>query len=303
MNGFIQQKLGSVSYPIVSHAWIRTTNERVPINLMWDTGAQMTGVIYSVFNSNEQESGRKIMNYTYSGCYETEWYKTEITIDPNVTFKDVKTLACKFNDNDCKYGGVIGYDLISLGSFSIVTEQGIRILTYQISEENLFRRCLNSISSLLCFNSQKNKSENGILHQSFSSRRKGVISFVELKHNSNTIRVRALWDTGAETTLISSSCAKKLNLISIFTTSKMADSGATNINTYKIDIIFSETVSFEDVNVISPESEVGLVGVDMLIGMDIISQGDFMIKRNKGMIDFSFRKNNLNMALDENNRS
>ena len=54
-----------------------------------------------------------------------------------------------------------------------------------------------------------------------------------------------------------------------------------------INLVLNNEVIFR--NWIVMDSEIGAQGIDVLIGMDIISQGDFAISNYGGKTQFSFR--------------
>ena len=56
---------------------------------------------------------------------------------------------------------------------------------------------------------------------------------------------------------------------------------------YFIDIILNNEVVFNNWKVMG--SKIGAQGIDILIGMDIISKGDFAISNYNGKTQFSFR--------------
>jgi len=118
----------------------------------------------------------------------------------------------------------------------------------------------------------------------------GIVNPITTRYIGKPIKIslsyKALWDTGATGSVISSATAKKMNLIPTGQT-KVNTASQKNVltNTYVVDIILPNSVRFIDVLV----SEGTLSGMDMLIGMDIISQGDFSISNFKGNSCFSFR--------------
>ena len=104
--------------------------------------------------------------------------------------------------------------------------------------------------------------------------------------NPNPIKAKAVWDTGATNTCISSRIATSLNLIPI---SKAKISGVTGdviVNVYLVDIYLPNKVIIPNVTVSEPPS---LSSCDILIGMDIIRIGDFSITNAEGKTWFSFR--------------
>jgi hypothetical protein len=102
----------------------------------------------------------------------------------------------------------------------------------------------------------------------------------------NGMDVFAVWDTGATISCISPNLAKKLNLQILDTT--VID----GVNSSEeADIV---TISFGlPNNVVIPDLRVAVCdftpdAVDILVGMDIIRMGDFMISNGKDKTLFSF---------------
>lgn len=94
-----------------------------------------------------------------------------------------------------------------------------------------------------------------------------------------------LWDTGATGTVISQECAKKLNLKPISKAKVFHANGESIVNVYAINIFLPNQVGFQFIKV----TEGVLNGTDLLIGMDIISRGDFVLTNFAGKTTFSFR--------------
>lgn len=94
-----------------------------------------------------------------------------------------------------------------------------------------------------------------------------------------------IWDTGASGTMISASIVTALGLIPTGKTKVYTASGESIVNTYFINIFLPNQVAFSTIKV----TEGVLNGADMLIGMDIITQGDFSISHFEGKTCFSFR--------------
>ncbi len=97
----------------------------------------------------------------------------------------------------------------------------------------------------------------------------------------------ALWDTGATNSVITTKVVEELGL---------APSGMANVsgilgsgmqNTYLVSIYLPSSVSFREVNVTECPSITG--GYDVIIGMDIITTGDFSVTNVNGKTTFSFR--------------
>lgn len=85
--------------------------------------------------------------------------------------------------------------------------------------------------------------------------------------------VKALWDTGSSVTVLSENIVQRLGLIpSDISRVSGWDGKAITTNTYNIDIRLDD-VTIEFVNAVRGP----LSTIDMIIGMDIISQGDLHI--------------------------
>ena len=97
---------------------------------------------------------------------------------------------------------------------------------------------------------------------------------------------RALWDTGASSSIIDRKAAKILCLesqgVHILTTAN----GTNKFCNYIIDLDLTNNVKIT--NFIVGGGDLG-DDIDFLIGMDIISQGDFSISNVNGSTTFSFR--------------
>jgi len=99
------------------------------------------------------------------------------------------------------------------------------------------------------------------------------------------MKVTALWDTGAMLSAITPKTARNLNLIPI---NRVKVNGVNNFSMadvveISIGLPNKVTVDYVDVTVC------GLVkNVDLLIGMDIILLGDFLISNGGGKSLFSF---------------
>lgn len=99
---------------------------------------------------------------------------------------------------------------------------------------------------------------------------------------------RAMWDTGASFTCISNKIIQELNLQSFDVIKMHTPSGIDIRELYHVGIkLPTETVYIEDVVV--ADSEIDKQGLDVLIGMDIITMGDFSVSNYNGKTVFSFR--------------
>ncbi len=99
-------------------------------------------------------------------------------------------------------------------------------------------------------------------------------------------KVIALWDTGASGSVITKTLAQKMNLQPSGKTRVNHAAGTSDHNTYLIHIYLPNRVAFPAVRV----SEADIAhGFDLIIGMDIITKGDFALTNVGGQTIFSFR--------------
>lgn len=110
---------------------------------------------------------------------------------------------------------------------------------------------------------------------------------VNLSYNGKTITVDAQWDTGATGTAISKDVVEKLSLVPTGKTTIETPSGSNDYNTYLVDVLLPNNVNISDAEVF--DSEIGKQGIGVLIGMDIITLGDFSVSNYDGKTVFSFR--------------
>lgn len=95
----------------------------------------------------------------------------------------------------------------------------------------------------------------------------------------------AIWDTGATGSVIDQKVVVELGLKPIGVTMVSHTDGQCMKPVYLVNIGLPNRVGFQHIRV----TEGKLGDVDVLIGMDIISQGDFVITNMKGTTTFSFR--------------
>lgn len=129
------------------------------------------------------------------------------------------------------------------------------------------------------------KSNAGLLNQ--------LTSIVEINVPNTTTKnqYKAIWDTGASGTVITQVIVDNLGLIPTGMSIVHTANGQARQNTYIIDISLSDGISIKDVTVTCATAFSG--GCCVLIGMDIISQGDFSITNLNGITCMSFRKPSL----------
>lgn len=97
---------------------------------------------------------------------------------------------------------------------------------------------------------------------------------------------RALWDTGASSSIIDRTTAKILCLEPQGIHTLATANGTNRFCEYIIDLDLTNNVKIA--NLVVGGGDLGN-NIDFLIGMDIISQGDFSISNVNGCTTFSFR--------------
>ena len=95
----------------------------------------------------------------------------------------------------------------------------------------------------------------------------------------------ALWDTGATNTVISPEIVEILGLKQTGKSSISAYGGIVETCTYKIDLCFENGYKIQNLEVMSGDYS----DYDVLIGMDVITQGDLLISTVEGKTSFCFR--------------
>lgn len=95
----------------------------------------------------------------------------------------------------------------------------------------------------------------------------------------------AIWDTGASASVISQKVVQKCGLAPTGMVKAHSASGEYYCNTYLVSIGLPNQVGFPSVRV----TEGTLINADILIGMDLIAMGDFVITNFEGKTVFSYR--------------
>ena len=114
-----------------------------------------------------------------------------------------------------------------------------------------------------------------------------LCSDITIQYNEKTIDVKGQWDTGATNSCISNNVVEKLSLIPIGKKIMSTPSGKSERNTYLVDLLLPNHVKINDLEVI--DSNIGEQGIGLLVGMDIIMQGDFAVSNYQNKTTFTFR--------------
>lgn len=113
-----------------------------------------------------------------------------------------------------------------------------------------------------------------------------LMSDVVLNCDNKSISVKALWDTGATNSCISTDVVHKLSLVETGKRNMLTPSGTATRNTYLIDVMLPNKVSITDLVV--ADSEIGEQNIGLLIGMDVIKRGDFAVSHFNNKTTFTF---------------
>lgn len=111
------------------------------------------------------------------------------------------------------------------------------------------------------------------------------VKIISALENNKEKDAKALWDTGATNSVIRPEIAKALNLQIVGKCPSSTPSGTYIVNVYFINILLPNRVLIEELLV----SEGIMANCDILIGMDIISRGDFVVSNFDKKTAFSFR--------------
>lgn len=126
-----------------------------------------------------------------------------------------------------------------------------------------------------------------VFTEKYNSIKKKLINSAIVEKGEDAVPVKAQWDTGATGTCISKQLVQKLQLKPIGMVNVQTPSGTGCMNKYLINLVLNNEVVILDLSVM--DSEIGNQGIDILIGMDVISMGDFAVSNFEGKTQFSFR--------------
>lgn len=136
--------------------------------------------------------------------------------------------------------------------------------------------------------------------QSFDDRADLIITPVEISNAGSLERIqtKALWDTGSNISCIISELAGILGLqpkASASLTHVGNKEGRSLRNAYLIDIFLTENISYKSIMTSEISDQDGVYGeYGIVIGMDIIKTGNFILENISGKTKMYFRTSNLN---------
>ena len=114
------------------------------------------------------------------------------------------------------------------------------------------------------------------------------VTVQECGGNGSSIMIdQAIWDTGAVTSCIAEEIAERENMHPVDTGMVVTLAGHQEVAYYIVNVRLSDTIVMHNVKVAAIPMA-GRAG-DFVIGMDIISQGNFSVKNENGKTTASFR--------------
>ena len=113
-----------------------------------------------------------------------------------------------------------------------------------------------------------------------------VAEFIGPEQVADTfVPFKALWDTGATNSVITEQVVQKCNLVPTGKTFVYGVNGRHLADTFVISIQLQGVVLFPYLRVTKGD----FLGADVLVGMDIINQGDFAVTNRNGQTRFAYR--------------
>lgn len=113
-----------------------------------------------------------------------------------------------------------------------------------------------------------------------------IAKYSQKWNESDFIEIRAIWDTGASSSAISENIVSKLNLHPINLIKVDTANGLHETTTHSITAALPNNMIIPGMTV--TKARLG-DDLDMLIGMDIIGCGDFIVSTNQEMLSFGFK--------------
>ena len=121
----------------------------------------------------------------------------------------------------------------------------------------------------------------------FNEPGKALESYVAVGGEGSMMAVNALWDTVSTESLISEKIVKMIEPILKSKAKYVTKDTVIESETYAVSLSLSDEITFRDV--LMKKADLSDKNVDIIIGMDIISRGDFEIRNYNNLIEFAFR--------------
>ena len=119
---------------------------------------------------------------------------------------------------------------------------------------------------------------------------KKPVSPVKIVYAGNSISVPGKWDTGASMSCISLSTIKNLCLPPVGRAPVNTANGGRTANLYIFGLDIGNGIHFEEL--VACDGDIDGQNVGILIGMDVISNGDFLLQNSSGDTELYFKINN-----------
>ena len=116
---------------------------------------------------------------------------------------------------------------------------------------------------------------------------KALESYVAVGGEGSMMAVNALWDTGSTESLISEKIVKMIEPILKNKSKYVTRDVVIECETYAVSLSLSDEITFRDV--LMKKADLSDKNVDIIIGMDNISRGDFEIRNYNNLVEFAFR--------------
>jgi len=123
-----------------------------------------------------------------------------------------------------------------------------------------------------------------------------LVTDEHIEHNGKLIPINALWDTGSSESVISCKLVRKLSLQSIGTAFLNGTNSANKTKLYEITFILANQQRINLQVTESPQIEGS--GIDLLIGLDVISMCDFALSTDDKSICMSIRYPSRGSLID-----
>lgn len=114
---------------------------------------------------------------------------------------------------------------------------------------------------------------------------------VEVKNlfTQTTLSTKAIWDTGATISVVTKDLVSQLGLIPVGKTNVLGVHGSKLVNVYFVNLTLNNKEISLDIRVTECDALSADNSIGMLIGMDVITKGDFSITNYHGQTVMSFR--------------
>lgn len=104
------------------------------------------------------------------------------------------------------------------------------------------------------------------------------------------LNVKVMWDTGSPITVLKKSIISQLNLTPDGDKKKFYHAGDFTMNDcYRVNLLIPENILIENLQIAEWMINYDVKECDAIIGMDIISKGDFTISNHHGVMMVCFR--------------